>query len=46
MDGNTVHLKKLGYCFYWQLLREMQINTFGTCTVTLCHVMRIVYALI
>ena len=25
-----VHLIKLEYCFYWQLLREMQINTFGT----------------
>ena len=25
-----MHLIKLEYCFYWQLLREMQINTFGT----------------
>ena len=25
-----VHLIKLEYCFYWQLFREMQINTFGT----------------
>ena len=23
-----VHLIKLKYCFYWQLFREMQINTF------------------
>ena len=25
-----VHLIKLEYCFCWQLLREMQIKTFGT----------------